>query len=540
MTKPTKKMTGIISRYYHEKIQIGSDQVNIIANAIRGRAPGCNLLVFGAGYDSALWEKINYDGYTLVVEHHPEWCRNMAQFANVKPISYPEISVRDSLPINIENMEKYDVPRILKEKSWDVIIVDSPPGYTDTDPGRSFSIYWASRISGAHTHIFVDDYERPVEKCYADTFVRSDDSCCLEIARWSGRKMLMLWRVGKDKGFNPVFSVDYPATRRPIRWLVNEPDFRVVMFHDATLPISDMFNLGLFDETTFAVVSFSWVVNEKRIGDLKTFFGDLAEKIGASNVFKNQVILIMNSQEEYEMAKAALPECNIAYVNNTCFLDIDLFKAETGIEKKYDAVYNAKPLAFKRHHLTSTVDSKVFITYDVNEANEGLTASVDINEFSPTLVEKNISSKRVMEVASSAYVGLSLSEVEGACYASTEYLLCGLPVVSTPSQGGRDAFYDEYNSLICAPDPNEVARSVAELKRRLLNGEITSEQIRENCIKRIDFFRHSFIDALKICIRKAGINTPDKRIESIVMNAIKNNNKLINSRNFWTSRVERG
>lgn len=37
-------------------------------------------------------------------------------------------------------------------------------------------------------------------------------------------------------------------------------------------------------------------------------------------------------------------------------------------------------------------------------------------------------------------VGLALSELEGACWASTEYLLCGLPVVSTPCSGGREVW----------------------------------------------------------------------------------------------------
>lgn len=38
-------------------------------------------------------------------------------------------------------------------------------------------------------------------------------------------------------------------------------------------------------------------------------------------------------------------------------------------------------------------------------------------------------------------LGGIFSEHEGACYASTEYLLCGCPVISTPSVGGRDVWY---------------------------------------------------------------------------------------------------
>ena len=45
-------------------------------------------------------------------------------------------------------------------------------------------------------------------------------------------------------------------------------------------------------------------------------------------------------------------------------------------------------------------------------------------------------------------VGIILSEVEGANYASIQYLLAGLPVVSTKSKGGRDVFFDPYKLKI--------------------------------------------------------------------------------------------
>jgi hypothetical protein len=41
-----------------------------------------------------------------------------------------------------------------------------------------------------------------------------------------------------------------------------------------------------------------------------------------------------------------------------------------------------------------------------------------------------------------ARVGLCLSAYEGCMRASAEYLLCGLPIVSTPNIGGRDRLAD--------------------------------------------------------------------------------------------------
>jgi glycosyltransferase involved in cell wall biosynthesis len=66
-----------------------------------------------------------------------------------------------------------------------------------------------------------------------------------------------------------------------------------------------------------------------------------------------------------------------------------------------------------------------------------------------------------------AHVGLCLSAAEGAMLASMQYLLVGLPVVTTPSMGGRDVFFDAENSITVEPEANAVAKAVAEwIERR--------------------------------------------------------------------------
>ncbi len=69
----------------------------------------------------------------------------------------------------------------------------------------------------------------------------------------------------------------------------------------------------------------------------------------------------------------------------------------------------------------------------------------------------------VAEAYSTARVGLCLSAVEGAMYASTEYLLAGIPVVSTHSKGGRDRLFDPAHSRIVEDDPASIAEAVREL-----------------------------------------------------------------------------
>jgi len=78
-------------------------------------------------------------------------------------------------------------------------------------------------------------------------------------------------------------------------------------------------------------------------------------------------------------------------------------------------------------------------------------------------------------------VGLCLSKKEGAMFASIEYLLCGLPIVSTRSVGGRDEFFTDKNCIFAEDNAESVKQCVDEW----LNNYPTIEQrqqIREDAI----------------------------------------------------------
>ena len=50
--------------------------------------------------------------------------------------------------------------------------------------------------------------------------------------------------------------------------------------------------------------------------------------------------------------------------------------------------------------------------------------------------------------------------------ASMEYLLCGVPVVTTASRGGRDFFFEPGFCTTVEPDARAVERAVADFARR--------------------------------------------------------------------------
>ena len=76
---------------------------------------------------------------------------------------------------------------------WDIILIDGPAGYEPDKPGRSLPIYWAHKYSDPHTHIFVDDYERPLEREYCDFFLGKARASTILPSHGKGE---MFWRIG--------------------------------------------------------------------------------------------------------------------------------------------------------------------------------------------------------------------------------------------------------------------------------------------------------------------------------------------------------
>jgi hypothetical protein len=74
--------------------------------------------------------------------------------------------------------------------------------------------------------------------------------------------------------------------------------------------------------------------------------------------------------------------------------------------------------------------------------------------------------------------------------------LAGLPVVSTPSQGGREVYFDHEFCTVCDPDPGAVAKAVESLKSR----NIPRDYVRERTLAKIQPVRQSvlaLVDSLR-------------------------------------------
>jgi glycosyltransferase involved in cell wall biosynthesis len=74
-------------------------------------------------------------------------------------------------------------------------------------------------------------------------------------------------------------------------------------------------------------------------------------------------------------------------------------------------------------------------------------------------------------------------------YASIEYLLCGLPVVSTRNTGGRDQYFDDLYCRTVEADPEAIAAAVEELAAQNFDPHL----IRARTMAKIEAGREKFI-----------------------------------------------
>lgn len=182
------------------------------------------------------------------------------------------------------------------------------------------------------------------------------------------------------------------------------------------------------------------------------------------------------------------------FANHNCWLDYNIFKLKN-IDKKYTMVMNCRPeREFKRPYLARAVPNIAYIKGKLYKIND----SYDYSELQYSFInEIRISPEKVNDIYSESYCGGIFSSKEGACYSSSEYLLCGLPVVSTVGRGGRDTWFNEDNSIIVEADEFAVKTAVETWIERYNSGKVNPSAIREKHIQLQNQMRNNFNDKVQ-------------------------------------------
>ena len=227
----------------------------------------------------------------------------------------------------------------------------------------------------------------------------------------------------------------------------------------------------------------------------------------------HEVIFLCNTEEERRLISAV--GGNAIFSNHNLMISENVFRPLPDVPVEFDAVYNGRISPTKRHHLAFEIERLAHVTYSIGELPPAaarafirrLQAQSPLHRIVNPIVDGmpgRLTASEVNRAYNQAAVGLCLSASEGAMYSSMEYLMAGLPIVSTPSLGGRDVYFDPDYCIIADPEPAAIRRAVETLRDRA----IPREEVRGRTLEKVRAQRIELMAYLSALLRRKGSSAP--------------------------------
>ena len=195
------------------------------------------------------------------------------------------------------------------------------------------------------------------------------------------------------------------------------------------------------------------------------------------------------------------------------FVNEHRFTVQPPRERDYDALYNGQLVPFKRHELCVGIERLALIYHRwADSESAGYAQSVHAMLPSATFVNeldgehRNLKEPEILQWLSRAHVGLCLSAEEGQNRSTAEYVLSGLPVVSTPNLGGRNGVLHPSYWIEADADPASVAAAVAELKAR----RVDPHSVRRKALELLAPDRERLMQLVRAIYRNEGRTFPEQ------------------------------
>jgi glycosyltransferase involved in cell wall biosynthesis len=223
----------------------------------------------------------------------------------------------------------------------------------------------------------------------------------------------------------------------------------------------------------------------------------------------HRIVFMANTyREAIELRQVRVP---VLFAPHNQFISPDAFYPTTAITgREFDAVYHGAFEPYKRHELLRGIPNLLLVgrAYTRDFGQQLRQIIPDTRIVNDTLPPNTwLSPAEVNACYNRANVGLALSKEEGAMLVSMEYMLAGLPVVTTLNNGGRDYYLDGRFTLHVPDDPAEIKTAIDTFVTQQISPEfIRIETLRKLYQSRLDFAQN-LAKMLDIC--------PDNVLENI-------------------------
>lgn len=204
------------------------------------------------------------------------------------------------------------------------------------------------------------------------------------------------------------------------------------------------------------LVSPSWDIEQH--ADQLQLFANMVEAACDGST----VTVLCPSEAEVALLKSR--GLNTIHAHPNAFIDHTIFRPHPDLAKRFSAIYVGAMTDWKRHELAWDVENMCVVTYrhrhdDDDSVIRGYRHLSYTNLRDDGVVDR-LAPEAVARLICEASCGLILSKTEGQNNASGEYQFCGIPTISTPSTGGRAAFFDPGSTIIVKPDSGLVKQAV--------------------------------------------------------------------------------
>jgi glycosyltransferase involved in cell wall biosynthesis len=312
---------------------------------------------------------------------------------------------------------------------------------------------------------------------------------------------------GRGTTPDPIPPVRNPAAMIPAAILSARP---LISFSGMTarlpLGLASAGTDGLRGRAVTFLLSPTWAIEEIGEAEIRR----LAIAYRAAHPL-HRLIFVVNATVNLE-ALRGVGEAAF-FFNKTATTPEWIFRPLPQRSSEFDAIYNAQLVPWKRHELSLAIERCAFLFHrddssphagiaedGIIERHRARSGHVFLNTYQPDGQPRRFAPAEVNAALNRACVGLCLSEREGAMFAGTEYLLAGLPVVTTPNTGGRDTYFDPEFCWTVPPDPRAVADAVNTLKTK----RIPPDHIRAKTLARIGADRQRFLGFLDGLLDEGG------------------------------------